>query len=570
MSSTTTPGVDPAANAWVMASSALVLIMIPGLGYFYSGLSHAKNALVLLHVCILSLAVVSLQSFIWGFSLSFSPTGGPMIGNFEYAAFTNVENTPYPGTAVSTDVFSFFQTMFAALTAALPFGSAADRTRVLPSLLFVFIWTTLVYDFIAYWTWAPNGWAKKMGYLDFAGGCPVEVASGFSGLALALYLGPRRNRQRLSKPLNSSGSSSTILNVISHLQTPANKPDTTNDHELGPVPEVEAAADQFSMEEDKPHNTGYVVLGTSLLWFGWLGFNGGSALLADKRAGMTIIATNLAGSVGGLVWMGLDWFSTRKYSSVGFCTGAIAGLVAITPSGGFVAPWAAMVIGIVAGTVCRFVCYRVKTHHSYLIDDSLDVFAVHGVGGVIGNILTGVFAQGWVIVDVPGSVGGWLDGNFKQVGYQLAATLASASWAFTITYIICFTMDRIPGLRLRVKDKTEKMGLDITQMGEMAYHFVPAAANMSPFAGFTDDTAAPRVPYNGNSSVSFSTESGTQVESSTRANGKTTTVGFGDDMKGSGRSGSTAGFFDSPQASGRLGVSNEWGGARTIDPASEV
>ncbi|KAJ3124269.1 hypothetical protein HK098_001279 [Nowakowskiella sp. JEL0407] len=461
--------VDPASNAWVLTSVTLVLIMVPGLGYFYSGLSHHKNALVLLHVCMLALAVVSIQ---WGYSLAFAPDGGPFIGNLASGAFTGVANQAYPGTVVSTDVFAIFQCMFAVLTAALPFGSAADRTRILPSIIFLFVWSTLVYDPIAYWVWAPNGWLKKLGYLDFAGGCPVEVNSGFSGLALALYMGPRILIKR-------------------------KKAD----------PEMKSEEVEEIDTELKPHNTGYVVLGTALLWFGWLGFNGGSALMADRRAGLAVIATNLAGSSAGMVWMALDFFSSKKYSSIGFCTGAIAGLVAITPAAGFVAPWAALVIGALAGLICRAVSILLKK--SQKIDDTLDVFAVHGVGGVIGNICVGFFAAGWVIVDVPGSVGGWLDGNFKQMGWQLLATVSCAAWAFCITYAILFIMDRIPGLRLRVKEKHEEAGLDVTQMGEFAYTFMVS----SPLVGFGDGAEGdvengkdPRVEWGGAQTINAESE----------------------------------------------------------------
>ncbi|KAJ3117739.1 hypothetical protein HK098_006125 [Nowakowskiella sp. JEL0407] len=396
--------VDPASNAWVLTSVTLVLIMVPGLGYFYSGLSHHKNALVLLHVCMLSLAVVSIQWFLWGYSLAFAPDGSPFIGNLSNGALTGVANQLI---GVCTLIYEEF----------------------------------LLIELV----WAPNGWLKKLGYLDFAGGCPVEVNSGFSGLALAVYMGPRIVMKKKKQDLEIKSEE---------------------------VEEVDT--------ELKPHNTGYVVLGTALLWFGWLGFNGGSALMADRRAGLAVIATNLAGSSAGMVWMTLDFFATKKYSSIGFCTGAIAGLVAITPAAGFVAPWAAMVIGLLAGSICRFFTILLKSSNK--IDDTLDVFAVHGIGGVIGNICVGFFAAGWVIVDVPGSTGGWLDGNFKQMGWQLLATAVCGTWAFCITYTILFIMDRIPGLRLRVKVKHEEAGLDVTQMGEFAYTFMVS----SPLVGFGD------------------------------------------------------------------------------------
>ncbi|KAI8911980.1 putative ammonium transporter MEP1 [Powellomyces hirtus] len=410
---------DLPANAFVIVCSALVLIMIPGLGYFYSGLSHHKNALVFLHLCMLSLAIVSVQWFMWGFSLAFSPNGGPFIGNGYYLGLKNIGGTTYPGTVISTDVFVMFQAMFAALTAALPFGSAADRTRILPSMLFILIWTTLVYDFVAYWVWAPNGWLRARGYLDFAGGCPVEVVSGFAGLAFAMYMGPRRTR----------------------------------------------------LADEKPHNLSFMVLGTSLLWFGWLGFNGGSAFNSSARAGMAVLVTNLAASTAGLVWMFWDYiYHGHKYSCVGFCLGAVAGLVAITPAAGFVEPWAGVIVGIVSATLCRTVAEFNKKRG--LLDDTLDVFAVHGLGGVIGNLLVGVFATSSIIeLDTTGVDGGWLNKNWKQLGVQAYATAVCGAWSFTMTYLIFWIMDRIPGLHFRVKERHEREGLDHAQMGEYAYNY---------------------------------------------------------------------------------------------------
>ncbi|KAJ3016705.1 hypothetical protein HKX48_003909 [Thoreauomyces humboldtii] len=446
--STLDPVVDPAANAWVMISSALVLLMIPGLGYFYSGLSSSKNALVFLHLCMLSLAIVSVQWFMWGFSLAFSTTGGPFIGDGMFLGLKNAAVlAPYSGTVVSVDVFVMFQGMFAAITAALPFGSAADRTRLLPSMLFIVIWTTVVYDVVAYWVWSPNGWLHVRGYLDFAGGCPVEVVSGFAGLAFALYMGPRKSR----------------------------------------------------LVDEKPHNVGYVILGTGLLWFGWLGFNGGSAFDSTRRAGLAVVVTNLAGSMGALSWMFWDYFSNgRKYSCVGFCLGAVAGLVAITPAAGYVEPWAGVVIGLTAGTVCRFVA---AFNHSSRLDDTLDVFAVHGVGGAIGNILTAVFATSDVLgLDTTGQTGGWLNQNWKQMYIHIYATVACAAWSFCLTYAVFWIMDKIPGLHLRVKEEQELLGLDAAQMGEYAYNYHRTHSDSSsaaetavgmPFSGLTSTHTSP-------------------------------------------------------------------------------
>ncbi|KAJ1536817.1 hypothetical protein HK096_007632, partial [Nowakowskiella sp. JEL0078] len=297
--------------------------------------------------------------------------------------------------------------MFAAITPALALGAAADRARIFPALIFIFVWTTIVYDPIAYWTWAPNGWLLKLGSLDFAGGTPVHISSGFAALAFSVVVGHRRQK----------------------------------DH-------------------SQPHNLGYVILGTSLLWFGWFGFNGGSSLNSTARTGMAMIVTNLAAACGGLTWMCLDAFNSKKFSALSFCVGAVAGLVAITPASGFVVPWSAVVFGVVGGSACRF---ATSIQHKLNIDDSLDVWAVHGVGGFVGNVLTGVFAQEWV-VSLDGTTpqpGGWLNQIWIQVPIQLAASAAGA--------LVLLIMDRIPGLRLRVNEVHEILGIDQSQMGETAF-----------------------------------------------------------------------------------------------------
>jgi Amt family ammonium transporter len=288
-------------------------------------------------------------------------------------------------------------------------------------MVFIFVWLTIVYCPIATWTWGLNGWGAALGALDFAGGSPVHISSGTASLAIAFYLGKRRGygTERLAY---------------------------------------------------KPHNTTYVVLGTVFLWFGWFGFNGGSALSANMRAGMACVVTNLAASVGGITWMLWDYRLERKWSVVGFCSGAIAGLVGITPAAGFVGAPAAVAIGFVAGTGCNF---ATKLKFLFGIDETLDVFASHGIGGMIGSMMTALLAQASVAgFDGTEIDGGWPDHNYIQLGYQLAEITATFAWSFTITSLICWVMHFIPGLRLRASEESEIVGIDDAYLGEFAYDYV--------------------------------------------------------------------------------------------------
>ncbi|CAG8579198.1 14829_t:CDS:2 [Acaulospora morrowiae] len=414
--------------AWVLSSSALVWLMIPGVGYFYSGMARSKNALSLIMLSIISAAVVSFQWWLWGFSLTFGPAPSKLIGNLDYAFFRNVGNTPLNETAkqqmsttsnLPVSVFAIFQCMFAAITPALAIGSAAERARILPTAVFIFIWSTIVYDPIACWAWNVNGWSNLLGGLDFAGGTPVHISSGAAALAFCLFIGKRQGH----------------------------------------------GTDEF-----KPHNVANTMIGTAFLWFGWFGFNGGSELAANSRAAMTCFVTNLAASVGGLTWCLLDYRLERKLSALGFCSGAVAGLVAITPGSGYVGTPAAVVFGIVAGIACNM---AVKLKHIFNFDDALDVFAVHGVGGLCGNILTGVFAQKSIIAadgtDLPG---GWIEGHWVQIVYQLAGSVAGMTFSFVMTYLILSVMNFIPGLTIRAAPEDEAIGLDETEIGELAYYHI--------------------------------------------------------------------------------------------------
>ncbi|KAK9780467.1 hypothetical protein AB5N19_03791 [Seiridium cardinale] len=411
--------------AWIMTSSALVLLMIPGVGFFYSGLARRKSALSLIWLSMMSVALVMFQWFFWGYSLAFTHTSGnAFIGNLDNFGLKDTLAAPSVGSTKIPDLlFCLFQGMFAAITPALAIGAAVDRARMLPCIVFILIWSTIVYDPIAYWTWNATGWSFIMGGLDFAGGTPVHISSGAAALAYSLMLGKRTGYSK-------------------------------------------AAGLPY-----RPHNVTHVILGTVFLWVGWFGFNGGSALAANLRAVMACIVTHIAASVGGITWCLLDYRLEKKWSAVGFCSGAVAGLVAITPGSGYVAPWAAVVFGVVGGIGCNL---ATKLKFLTGIDDALDIFAVHGIGGMLGNICTAFFAADYIahldgFSEIPG---GWVNHNWVQLGYQIADSVAGFSYSFVMTCVILFLMNFIPGLSLRVPIEEEELGLDDGQLGEFAYDYV--------------------------------------------------------------------------------------------------
>ncbi|KAK0472599.1 ammonium transporter [Armillaria novae-zelandiae] len=409
--------------AWTLTCAALVWLMIPGLGYMYSGLLRRKNALSQIYLSLVCLAVVSFQWFFWGYSLAFSETGSAYIGDLKYFGLKGVLDAPSMGTArLPALVFCLYQLMFAAATPMIALGALAERGRLAPVPIFVFVWSTLVYDPVACWTWSANGWSFVMGGLDFAGGTPVHITSGTAALAISIYLCKRKDW----------------------------------------------GTDRLMY---KPHNTTYVILGVVFLWFGWFGFNGGSALSANIRAAHACIVTNLAASVGGLTWMLWDYRLERKWSAIGFCSGAISGLVAITPACGFVGAPAAVLFGVMAGTCCNF---ATQLKYTFGYDDTLDIWASHGIGGVLGNVLTGLFAQasiagfdGISVID-----GGWIDHHYIQLGYQLADSVSGVAYTFVMTTIILWIMHFIPGCRLRGTEEAEVSGLDDHDMGEFSYDYV--------------------------------------------------------------------------------------------------
>ncbi|KAK4111874.1 ammonium transporter [Canariomyces notabilis] len=408
---------------FIIITSALVLLMVPGVGFFYSGLARRKSALSLIWVSIMAAAVTTFQWFFWGFSLTFSRAASGYIGDLSHFGFRNVLAHPSIGSSRIPDLlFAIYQGMFAAVTVALATGAVAERGRMLPCVIFMFIWSTIVYDPIACWTWNPSGWSNRLGGLDFAGGTPVHIASGTAALAYSMMLGKRRGH---------------------------------GTHELN----------------YRPHNVTHIVIGTVFLWIGWFGFNPGSALSANMRAVLAAVVSNLAACVGGITWCVLDYRLERKWSTVGFCSGVVAGLVAITPGSGYVPVWAAIPTGILGAA---FANYGTKLKFLLRIDDSLDIFAVHGIGGLVGNICTAFFAADY-IAHLDGSTsinGGWLNHNWIQLPIQLADSFTGGLYSFVMTCLILFVLNLIPGMHLRASEESEILGIDDAEIGEFAYDYV--------------------------------------------------------------------------------------------------
>ncbi|KAI9305019.1 ammonium transporter AmtB-like domain-containing protein [Cunninghamella echinulata] len=437
--------IDKGDTAFVMVSACFVFLMCPALGFFYAGLARAKNALSLMYLCLLSVGVVSIQWYLIGYSLAFSPTGSKFFGDSSLFLLRNVGSAPLlPSHTIPSSAFFCFQAMFACITPALAFGSAAERMSLGPAIIFIFVWTTLVYDVITYWTWGPNGWLALMGVMDFAGGITVHCSSGLAAVAYAMVLGKRRD---------------------------------------------------YDENVNTPHNVSFVFLGLALMWFGWFAFNAGSAFAANARSVNSLVCTHLAGCVGGVVWVLMDYRHARKWSIIGLCTGAVAGLATVTPGSGFVSPSSSLAFGFFGSAICNI---ALNYKHKYRFDDALDVFAVHYIGGLVGLVLTGIFAQqsvialgypeGTPLADI--QKGGWLDGNWMQVPLQLLGIVVVSAWSFVVTYIILLVINLIPSLKLRLDDEAELMGTDWAEMGERAYAYLPFEEQQTQSRSSRDDAAS--------------------------------------------------------------------------------
>jgi ammonium transporter, Amt family len=405
--------IDKGDTAWMLTSCALVLMMTaPGLALFYGGMVRQKNALGTIMQSFIIMALISIQWVLWGYSLAFGPDKGGIIGGLDWIGLRGVGGEPFDAYSktIPHQVFMLFQLMFAIITPALITGAFAERKKFSAFIVFILLWATFVYDPLAHWVWGDGGWLKKMGALDFAGGTVVHISSGVSALVCAIVLGKRRG---------------------------------------------------YGHQPMQPHNLPMTVMGAALLWFGWFGFNAGSALEANALAASAFLATNTAAAAAALGWMFTEWATRGKPTVLGAASGAVAGLVAITPASGFVGPISSIIIGAVAGIVCYAAC-NLKSKLGY--DDSLDVVGVHGVGGTWGALATGLFASK-AINDAGDN--GLFFGNPKQLWIQIVAVVATYVLAAVATFIILKIVDAVVGLRVTEED--EVSGLDLSQHSETAY-----------------------------------------------------------------------------------------------------
>ena len=415
-------------TAWLIVATALVMLMTPALGFFYGGLVRRKNLVSTIVQCFVIFAVISIIWALWGYSLVFGTSYGGIIGfDSGLIALNNVGidsvNTALAPT-ISTLLFFAFQLKFAAITPALIIGACAERIKFRSLLIFMILWSTLIYMPIAHWVWNPDGWLKGLGAIDFAGGIVVHVSAGLSALAAALVVGRRKG---------------CAVPWKSHMKAIEKKDSAT---------------------EFKPTNIPYVLLGAALLWFGWFGFNAGSALASNNLAVSALVTTNLAASGAAVSWMIMDWLIKGKPSAVGLAIGAVVGLVAITPAAGFVTVGSAIIIGLAAGVISNLVAnWRAGRSR---IDDSLDVFACHGVGGLWGSIATGIFASAAV-----GGASGLIFGNVQQFIAQLEAVAVVVPFAFFGSYALLKVVNVFSPLR--VSPEAEDAGLDLSEHGEEAY-----------------------------------------------------------------------------------------------------
>ncbi len=407
------PKIDSGDTAWVLLSAGLVLLMTPGLAFFYGGLVRRKNVLSILMQCFMAICIVTVQWFLFGYSLAFGPDQHSVIGGLDWLLLKGVGLTPNPDYAgtIPHQAFMIFQAMFAIITPALVLGAFAERMKFSAYCLFLLLWSTFVYDPVCHWVWGAGGFLKSAGVMDFAGGAVVHINAGLAALAAALVMG-----RRLGYPSKIS----------------------------------------------PPHNLPFAVLGAGLLWFGWFGFNAGSALCSGSLATSALVATHAAGAIAGLTWAILDHFFTTKPTVLGMITGAVAGLAAVTPAAGFVTPAGALVIGIGASVICYFFVAIVKAKLGY--DDSLDAFGVHGIGGLWGVIATGLLATKAVN---PAGADGLFYGNPGQFLVQVKASLIVALYSFVVSVAIFKLIDVMVGLR--VSSDVEKIGLDLSEHREAGY-----------------------------------------------------------------------------------------------------
>ncbi len=416
----TTP-LDTGNTAWMTVATILVLLMsIPGIALFYGGLVRQKNMLSVIMQTMLIVGAVSLLwvafGYSWAFDDSYAAEGSPLaalIGGWSKSFLHGVRLDTIMPTGIPELTFAMFQCMFALITPALILGAFAERVKFKGYMVFTLLWVTIAYFPMAHWVWG-GGFLQQMGAIDFAGGTVVHINAGVSALVMALLVG-KRDDYRVGHPI-------------------------------------------------LPHNITFVFMGTSFLWLGWFGFNAGSGLAADGLAANAFLVTHVATAAAAMTWMAMDWTVNKKPTTVGACTGAVAGLVAITPAAGSVDLLGAFAIGIITPVVCFFMVAVVKAHFKY--DDALDAFGVHGVGGIVGSVLTGVFATRYITGE--GGVEGALYGDWHQLGVQLFATAVSIAFSAVVTVVLFAIVDRLVGIR--VDKRVEEEGLDIYEHGESAYN----------------------------------------------------------------------------------------------------
>ncbi|MGO9482459.1 MAG: ammonium transporter [Candidatus Kryptoniota bacterium] len=407
-------GINSGDTAWMLVSTALVMLMTPGLALFYGGMVRRKNVLGTIMQSFIAIGIITVQWMLFGYSLAFGPDIGHVIGSLKWFGLNGVGLAPNPVYAptIPHQSYMLFQMMFAIITPALITGAFAERFKFKTYIVFLLLWATFVYDPLAHWVWGEGGWIKNLGALDFAGGLVVLVSSGVAALAAAIIIGKRRG---------------------------------------------------YGQEPMPPHNMTMTLIGAALLWFGWFGFNAGSAVASGALATSAFVATHISASAAALSWMFAEWYTRGKPTVLGAASGAVAGLVAITPASGFVSPLSALAIGIIGGTVC-FAGIRLKEKFGY--DDSLDTVGVHGVGGAWGAIATGLFASKLIN---PSGNNGLFYGNASLLSAQLLGLIVAIAYAFLATWLLLKILDKTMGLRVFGDD--EFQGLDLSQHGESGYVF---------------------------------------------------------------------------------------------------
>ena len=405
--------INAADTAFILAAAGLVLLMTPGLALFYAGMVRSENVLATIMQSLIMISLISLEWVYIGYTMSFGPDVGGVIGDFSYFALKGVTSAPSSeyATTIPQTVFMIYQCMFAVITPALITGAFAERVRFGPFVAFSVLWAIFVYNPVCHWIWGSGGWLAKIGVLDFAGGLVVHATCGMAALAAVMVVGPRKG---------------------------------------------------YGHTHFMPHSLPMTMLGTGLLWFGWFGFNGGSALAANGVAATAFVATHLAGMAGMAMWTLMEWIKLGKPTTLGAASGAISGLATITPAAGFVGPNSAIIIGLIAGVVCY---YAVNFKAKMKFDDSLDVVGIHGVGGITGTLLLGVFASTSVNA---GGVDGLIAGSFTQLFIQMFGIVVVCGYAFAVSWIILKVVDVFIGLRVAAEAETQ--GLDFTEHSETAYN----------------------------------------------------------------------------------------------------